>query len=30
MIQHQFLSTWAWAGGVVCGIGLSLIAVANR
>jgi MFS family permease len=30
MIQHQFLSTWAWAGGIVCGIGLSLIAAGNK
>ena len=30
MIEHQFLSAWAWSGGVVCGIGLSLIAAANR
>jgi len=29
LIQHQFLSTWAWAGGLVCGIGLSLIASAK-
>jgi multidrug resistance protein len=27
LIQNQFLSTWAWAGTLVCGIGLSLIAV---
>ncbi len=30
LIQHQFLGTWAWSGGLVCGIGLSLIAVASR
>ena len=30
LIEHQFLSAWAWSGGVVCGIGLSLIAAANR
>jgi MFS transporter, DHA1 family, tetracycline resistance protein len=30
MIQHQFLSTWAWAGGIICGIGLSLIAAASK
>jgi MFS transporter, DHA1 family, tetracycline resistance protein len=30
LIQHQFLGTWAWSGGLVCGIGLSLIAAANR
>ena len=30
MIQHQFLSTWAWSGGIVCAIGLSLIAAANK
>jgi MFS transporter, DHA1 family, tetracycline resistance protein len=29
LIQHQFLSTWAWAGTVICGIGLSLLAVAK-
>jgi len=30
LIQHQFLGIWAWSGGLVCGIGLSLIAVASR
>jgi MFS transporter, DHA1 family, tetracycline resistance protein len=30
LIEHQFLSAWAWSGGVVCGIGLSLIAIVNR
>jgi MFS family permease len=30
MIQHQFLSTWAWSGGIICGIGLSLIAAASK
>jgi predicted MFS family arabinose efflux permease len=30
LIEHQFLSTWAWAGGLICGIGLSLIAAATR
>jgi len=26
LIQHHQLSTWAWAGALVCGVGLSLIA----
>lgn len=26
LIQHHFLSTWAWTGGLVCAIGFSLIA----
>jgi multidrug resistance protein len=30
MIQHHLLGTWAWSGGLVCGIGLSLIVAANR
>ena len=30
LIGHQFLGTWAWAGGLICGIGLSLIAAATR
>jgi multidrug resistance protein len=30
LIEHQFLGTWAWAGGLVCGIGLSLIVAATR
>ena len=29
LIQHQFLSTWAWAGSLICGIGLSLMAIAK-
>jgi MFS family permease len=29
LIQHHFLSTWAWTGTIVCGIGLSLIAIAK-
>jgi len=29
LIQNHFLSTWAWAGGLVCGVGLSLIAAAK-
>jgi multidrug resistance protein len=29
LIQNHFLGTWAWAGGLVCGIGLSLIASAK-
>jgi MFS transporter, DHA1 family, tetracycline resistance protein len=29
LIEHHFLSTWAWAAGAVCGIGLSLIAIAK-
>jgi multidrug resistance protein len=30
LIQHQFLGMWAWSGGLICGLGLSLIAAANR
>lgn len=26
LIEHNFLATWAWSGGLVCAIGLSLIA----
>ena len=29
LIEHQFLTAWAWTGGIVCGIGLSLIAIAD-
>jgi MFS transporter, DHA1 family, tetracycline resistance protein len=29
LIQHHLLSTWAWAGALVCGVGLSLIATAK-
>ena len=29
LIQNQFLGTWAWTGGLVCGVGLSLIAAAK-
>lgn len=29
LIQHHFLSAWAWTGGLICGIGLSLIAAAR-
>lgn len=29
LIGHNFLSTWAWAGGLVCAVGLSLIAAAK-
>jgi DHA1 family tetracycline resistance protein-like MFS transporter len=27
LIEHQFLTAWAWAGGLVCAVGLSLITI---
>ena len=27
LIEHNLLTAWAWSGGLVCGIGLSLIAM---